>query len=242
MAAINFTKGPGIWFGLHARFQNGAVFAFALSLILAAFVVLAGSPTPSHAASKSTPPRIVVFGDSLVAGYQLGAEESFPVRLQKALDARGIAAVIIGAGVSGDTTSGGLARLNWSVPDDVDGVILELGANDALRGLPPQTTRDNLNSMITQLKVRDIDVLLTGMLAPPNLGETYAAAFNPIYAQLAKKHDILLYPFFLDGVAAVPELNQRDGIHPTAEGIDVIVERILPLVETFIARLKQRTS
>ncbi|MEO1397691.1 MAG: arylesterase [Pseudomonadota bacterium] len=241
MSDINFTQDSRRWFQLGL-------------LALFAWVFVSLSPQTVRAETKPVQPplvseeqavdekadraRIVVLGDSLSAGYRLAPEEAFPVKLQKALDERGVAVTIIGAGVSGDTTSGGLARLNWSVPEDADGVLIELGANDALRGLPPATTRSNLEAMITKLKERSIDVLLTGMLAPPNLGDQYAKEFNVIYADLAEKHDVLLYPFFLDGVVADPNLNLEDGIHPTAEGIDVIVSRILPMVERFVERLR----
>jgi len=175
--------------------------------------------------------KIVAFGDSLTAGYQLAPGESFPEKLEAALRAKGHDVVIVNAGVSGDTTSGGLARLDWSVPDDTDLVILELGANDMLRGVSPEITRSNLDAMITRLDQRDIDVLLAGMLAAPNLGPDYAQAFNSIYGDLADRHDLPLYPFFLDGVAAQAGLLLEDGMHPNAEGVDRMVEGILPLVE-----------
>lgn len=181
--------------------------------------------------------KIVVLGDSLSAGYNLPAGEGFPEQLQKTLTARGIKVEIIGAGVSGDTTSGGLARLDWSVPDNVDGVLLELGANDAMRGIPVELARKNLDAMLTRLKQRKIAVLLIGMRAPPNMGEDYQMSFDAIYAALAKKHDVPLYPFFLDGVAANPALNLADGIHPNQAGIAIMIERILPFVERFISQL-----
>ncbi len=184
------------------------------------------------------PPSIVVLGDSLVAGYQLAAGEGFPDRLQKKLDDDGIAAKVIGAGVSGDTTSGGLARLNWSVPDGTDAVLLELGANDALRGLPPEESEKNLDTMIAQLQDRNIKVLLIGMLAPPNMGEDYEKAFNPIYEKLAEKYGIPLYPFFLDGVMTHPDKLLEDGMHPNATGVDVMVENISPMVEKLIEELR----
>ncbi len=190
------------------------------------------------ARAQDAPPNIVVLGDSLVAGYQLAAGEGFPEQLQAALDKKGISAKIIGAGVSGDTSSGGLSRLDWSVPDGTDAVIVELGANDALRGLPPETTRQNLKSIIEGLQTRDIRVLLAGMMAPPNMGEDYAKAFNPIYQELAEEYGVPLYPFFLDGVAAEPNLNLEDGIHPNAVGIKVIASKILPYVERLIEDLR----
>lgn len=201
--------------------------------LLVLFIISFGS-LPVNAENGKT---IVVFGDSLVAGYGLGPGESFPDQLQKKLDQQGHAIEIINAGVSGDTTTGGLSRLDWSIGDNVDGVILELGANDALRGIAPEISRTNLDAMITRLNDRNIDVLIAGMLAPPNMGKDYADRFNPIYATLAEKYDLILYPFFLDGVAADPKLNQRDGIHPTAEGIAIMVDKFMPFAEKFIARL-----
>lgn len=183
--------------------------------------------------------KIVVLGDSLVAGYQLPQGDSYPDKLQAALNAKGINDVeIIGAGVSGDTTSGGLARLDWSVPEDTAAVLLELGANDSLRGLPPQSTRDNLTKMIERLQERGIKVALYGMLAPPNMGEDYANAFNPIYAELAAKHEIPLYPFFLDGVLTKPEYLLEDAIHPNTRGVEIMVGKTLPLVESLIEELR----
>jgi len=187
---------------------------------------------------QEKPVRIVAFGDSLVAGYGLSKQDAFPAKLEKALRAKGYAVTIENAGVSGDTTAGGLARLDWSIPQGTQAVILELGANDALRGLDPKAARRALETMITRLKGRGIQVLLAGMLAPRNYGPDYAKAFDPIYPELAAAHDLVLYPFFLDGVVSDRALNQGDGIHPTAAGVDVIVARILPKVEELIARVK----
>ena len=181
------------------------------------------------------PLRIVAFGDSLTAGLGLSEKDAFPVKLEAALKAKGHDVEVINAGVSGDTASGGLARLDWSVPDKVDAVILELGANDALRGVAPSATRKALDDTIRRLQSRNIPVLLAGMQAPRNMGADYIAAFDRIYPELAREHGVLFYPFFLDGVAARSQLNQRDGIHPTAEGVDVIVRGILPYVEKLIA-------
>nr|WP_096352313.1 arylesterase [Variibacter gotjawalensis] len=186
------------------------------------------------ASAQTDPVRIVALGDSLTAGYGVAEQESFPVRLQAALAAKGIKAAINNAGVSGDTASGGLARLDWSIPGDTQGVIVELGANDALRGIDPAVTRKALNDILASLKQRGIPVLLAGMRAPPNLGADYAAKFDVIYADLAKEYGVLLYPFFLEGVASERALNQGDGIHPTAAGVDVIVKGILPKVEELI--------
>lgn len=193
-------------------------------------------------ASDGKPIKVVVLGDSLSAGHGLPAEAAFPVRLQIALKAKGIAADIANAGVSGDTSSGGLGRLDWSIPDGTEAVILELGANDALRGLDPDITRAALGEILKRLQGRHIPVLLCGMLAPPNYGADYAARFNAIYADLAKQYQVPLYPFFLDGVAADTTLNQADGLHPTAAGVDRIVERILPTVEAFLAPMRTGRS
>jgi acyl-CoA thioesterase-1 len=188
------------------------------------------------------PVKIVAFGDSLTAGFGLPAQAAFPARLQQALRARGIAAEIVNAGVSGDTASGGLARLDWSLPEGTDAVILELGANDALRGIDPKVTRAALEGILRRLKERRIEVLLAGMRAPRNLGPDYAAAFDPIFPQLATAYDLLLYPFFLEGVVTDAKLNQPDGLHPTAAGIDVIVTRILPKVEELVGRVRAKRN
>jgi acyl-CoA thioesterase-1 len=190
---------------------------------------------PAHA---QAPVKIVAFGDSLTAGYGLPDKEGFVPRLQAALAAKGIAAEVQNAGVSGDTASDGLARLDWSVPEGTEAVILELGANDMLRGFKPEVTRAALDTILRRLTTRHIAVLLCGMRAAPNLGLEYGQAFERIYPELAAKYDILIYPFFLDGAAADLKLLQHDGLHPNAAGIDVIVARILPKVEELIARVR----
>jgi acyl-CoA thioesterase-1 len=187
--------------------------------------------------ANGAPLKLAVLGDSLTAGYGLPASEAFPVRLQQALKDKGIAAEIVNAGVSGDTASGGRDRLDWSIPQGTQAVIVELGANDMLRGIEPKVTRAALDAIIQRLKARGIKVLLCGMYAAPNLGEPYGKAFNSIYPDLAKKYGVPLYPFFLDGVVDNEELKQADGLHPTAEGVDVIVQRILPSVEAFVKTL-----
>ena len=181
---------------------------------------------------------MVVLGDSLSAGYGLPAGAAFPERLAVALKDKGIAVDMINAGVSGDTASGGLGRLDWSIPDGTDAVILELGANDALRGLDPALTRKALDTALTKLKERKITVLLAGMMAPRNMGPDYVKTFDGMYAALAAAHGAILYPFFLEGVAGDSKLNQPDGLHPTAAGIDIIVKNILPKVEELIGRIK----
>jgi acyl-CoA thioesterase-1 len=185
---------------------------------------------------------MVVLGDSLSAGLGLSASAAFPERLQKALKAKGIDVDMSNAGVSGDTSSGGRDRLDWSVPDGTEAVILELGANDALRGIDPKVTRAALADILTRLQARKVAVLLCGMVAPPNYGADYAARFNAIYPDLARAFQVPLYPFFLEGVATDAKLNQADGLHPTAEGIDVIVKNILPTVEAFLSTLLRQRS
>lgn len=191
------------------------------------------------APAGAEPYRIVGFGDSLMAGFGLGPGEAFPEQLETRLRAAGHDVVIDNAGVSGDTTSGGLARLEWSVPDGTHLVILELGANDMLRGVAPEIAEKNLDAMIARLKARRIGVLLAGMLAAPNLGPDYQAAFNGIYPRLADKHGIALYPFFMDGVAADPAFLLADGLHPNAAGIARIVDGMLPMVEELLAAKPQ---
>ncbi|MBM6580957.1 arylesterase [Microvirga sp. BT689] len=212
-----------------------------MTIIFACAAMLAAMIAPFAAAqAQGQPIRLVALGDSLSAGYGLPQEAAFPVVLERALKAKGYKVEIANAGVSGDTSSGGLDRLDWSVPDGTDGVILELGANDMLRGLDPALTRKNLETIVEQLKSRNIPVMLAGMYATRNLGPDYIAKFDPIHRDIAKTHDLVLYPFFLDGVAGDRSLNLPDGLHPTAKGIEIIVERILPSVETFLARLAQR--
>jgi acyl-CoA thioesterase I len=206
--------------------------------LMTAPMAFAQAPAPQVA----KPIKMVVLGDSLSAGLGLQASAAFPERLQKALQAKGIAVDMSNAGVSGDTSSGGRDRLDWSVPDGTDAVIVELGANDALRGLDPKVTREALSDILTRLKARKIAVLLCGMLAPPNYGSDYAARFNAIYPELAKSFGVPLYPFFLDGVAADAKLNQADGIHPTAEGVDIIVRKMLPTVQAFLGALSGQRS
>lgn len=185
-------------------------------------------------AALSAPVSVVAFGDSLTAGYGVGPGESFPEQLEAALQARGHDVFVSNAGVSGDTASDGLARLEWSVPDEADIVIVELGANDALRGLDPAVTRRALSEILRKLKERRQAVLLAGMLAPRNLGDGYAAEFDRIYPELAAEFGVPLYPFFLEGVAADSRLNQGDGLHPTSAGVARIVKAILPDVEKLV--------
>ncbi len=207
-------------YGLRSRLFNGLPWVTALL-----FLAVSGA--------KASETVILAFGDSLTAGYGLTAAESFPVRLERKLRADGLAVRVINGGLSGDTTSGGLSRLDWALADKPDLVVVELGANDALRGIAPEVTRKNLDSILGKLRDAGVRVLLAGMRAPPNLGDDYARVFDGLYADLAAKYNVALYPFFLDGVAAVPALNQSDGMHPNAAGIDTIVDRIAP----YVARL-----
>lgn len=204
------------------------------------FLLGAGIAMGVPAQAADGPARIVVLGDSLSAGLGLPAAAAFPAQLEKALKDKGLNVAIDNAGVSGDTASGGLGRLDWSVPVGTQGVILELGANDALRGIDPEVTRTALEETLKRLKARDVAVLLCGMVAPPNYGAEYAAQFNAIFPDLAKKYDVPLYPFFLDGVAANTKLNQADGMHPTAAGVAIIVEHILPAVEAFLGAIHEQ--
>ena len=217
------------------RFKGFHLVFHAMIGIMCLALGVATAPRQAEAADEIT---LVGFGDSLMAAYNLQASEGFPAQLEAALRARGHAVTIIDAGVSGDTTSGGLARLDWSIPDGVDGVILELGANDALRGLPPEKTRENLEAMIARLKERGIAVLLAGMLAPPNMGAGYETDFNAIYPELAATYELPLYPFFLDGVTGNPDMLLSDGMHPNTSGINMMVEKFLPVAEEFLASIK----
>ncbi len=207
-----------------------------LSLVLCLPLSVRADPT------NSDPIEIVALGDSLTAGYKLPPNAGFPEQLADALAAKGYQVNVMNAGVSGDTSSGGLARLDWAVAPGTDILILELGSNDALRGIEPHVTRANLETIMTRMNDRGINVLIVGMRAPPNMGDAYAADFNTIFPSLAEKHGALLYPFFLDGVAANPALNLPDGMHPTEEGIAVIVENMLPTVEQLIAGVTAETQ
>ncbi len=211
------------------RSRRGHIAVRAAAVVLSA--LLAG---PAAAATT-----ILALGDSLTAGYGLPAAEGFTVKLEAALKARGHDVTIVNAGVSGDTATGGFARIDWSLTPEIEGVILELGANDMLRGVNPKDTEKALDGIMAKLAERKLPVLVAGMLAAPNLGAAYGEAFNGLYPALAAKYDALFYPFFLDGVAGDQALNQADGIHPNAQGVDVVVERILPSVESLIDRIEK---
>ncbi len=204
----------------------------------AALVTLAAGALSAAEAPAESPTRILVLGDSLSSGWGLASGQSFPVRLEAALRAAGHDVRIQNASVAGDTTAGGLARLDWSLADRPDAVIVELGGNDGLRGTDPANTYANLDAILNRLKSRNVAVLLTGMIAPPNLGRDYARAFNAVFPRLARRHGVAFYPFILDGVAGRPELNQRDGIHPNRRGVAIMVDRIVPHVVRLLATLE----
>jgi acyl-CoA thioesterase-1 len=197
-----------------------------------ALAVIQGAPV----AAANDACKIAVLGDSLTSAYGLALEEGFPAQLERRLRETGHDCIVLDAGVGGDTTAGGLARLDWMLADRPSHVIVELGGNDGLRALPPEQMEENLDAIVSRLQADGVAVLLAGMLAPPNLGRTYGDAFAAVFSAIAERHDVALYPFFLDGVAANPELNQADGIHPTAAGIAVIVERILPTVTEWLSK------
>jgi acyl-CoA thioesterase I len=209
---------------------------FKAQLLHFAVILLGLAVGPRIAAAE--PLQLVGFGDSLMAGYQLPQEDALPAQLQRQLVAQGHDVVISNAGVSGDTTSGGLSRVDWSVPEGTDGVILELGANDALRGIPPEQTENNLDQIITRLKARNIPVLLVGMLAPPNMGGDYGKRFNAIYPRLAEKHGLPLYPFVLEGVITDRSLLLEDGMHPNTKGLQIMAERLAPLAASWVEGIK----
>ncbi len=211
-----------------------------VSRATAAALLLIGASSVHTIKAEPGETVIVAFGDSLTAGFGLDEAQSFPAQLETALRAKGKKVTVTNAGVSGDTAAAGLARLDWSLPDDADAVILELGANDMLQGLPPEATKDTLGKILAALKARGLPVLLTGMEAPRNMGKDYVERFGPIYPALAKEYDAILFPFFLDGVALEPALMQGDGSHPNAKGVAKIVENILPKVEELLAKVEAK--
>lgn len=226
--------------GVQMPSRRMALIAVPLAALSAAIL-----PWGAPARAADAPVRIVALGDSLTAGLGLPVDAAFPARLQAALTAKGLAVEISNAGVSGDTMSGGLARLDWSVPEGTQAVILELGANDMLRGLDPELTRKALEEILRRLEARHIEVLLCGMVAVRNLGDDYASAFNRMFPELAARDHLLLYPFFMEGLVGQTQLGQAqlvqaDGLHPTAAGVDAIVARILPLAEELVARVRSR--
>lgn len=193
-------------------------------------LALAASPRAQAAEA-----RILALGDSLTAGYGLPAAQGFTAKLDTALKAKGVAATVINGGVSGDTSAGGLGRIDWMLADKPTHAIVELGANDGLRGLDAGQMEKNLDAVLTKLKAAGVKVLLTGMRAPPNFGTAYTQSFDAVFPRLAERHKVAFYPFFLDGVAANPQLNQADGIHPNEAGVNTVIERILPSVLSLLA-------
>lgn len=210
--------------------QMGQVRAVLKAALALAVLLGAAAATANDAC------RIAVLGDSLATAYGLAVEEGFPAQLERRLRAEGYDCVVLDAGVGGDTTAGGLARLDWALADRPSHVIVELGGNDGLRALPPEQMEQNLDSIVSRLRNSGVAVLLAGMRAPPNLGRAYGEVFEAVFARVAQRHDVPLYPFFLEGVAGDPRLNQPDGVHPTADGIAIIVERILPAVTAWLER------
>ncbi len=213
-----------------------------LHLGFATLLLASGLSRPVSSAEPETPLKIIAFGDSLTAGFGLPSEQALPAVLEKLLRAEGYQVTIVNAGVSGETTSAGLARLNWTIGDGADGVILELGGNDMLRGIKPEITEAAFDAILAILKERKIKVLIAGMKATPSLGPEYKARFDAIYPALAKKYGALIYPFFLDGVAGVPALNQNDGLHPNGAGVVRIVKGIIPTVRVFMEQLGAKAA
>lgn len=214
--------------------EDGSIVPY-LRAMLKIIAVFAAVVMLTQATSAQTI-TILALGDSLTAGYGLQPSEAFPVKLEQALKAKGHDVVVVNAGVSGDTALDGLSRLDWALSEEVDAAIVEFGANDALRGLQPAQAEAAIDGILAKLAEKKIPTLLAGMRAPPNLGPEYMSAFDGMYARLAGKHEALLYPFFLDGVAADIKLNQADGMHPNAAGVDVIVARMLPVVEELVTK------
>lgn len=226
--SVGFASGGAVM-GVVGRVRRGV--AVGLAVWMGVAVGMARSAT---AAEEIT---IVALGDSLTAGYLLPPTASLPAQLERALRAKGFAVRVLNAGVSGDTTSAGRARLDWALDPETDAVIVALGANDALRGIPVEEAKANLQAILAELKARGLPALLAGMEAPRNLGDAYAEAFTKMYVDLAEDFSPVYYPFLLDGVALDPKLNLPDGIHPTEQGVAVIVQRILPSVEALLARI-----
>lgn len=211
--------------------------SLALAGLAAATLAFASLAPGASGAARAEPIVIAAFGDSLSAGYLLPPDQAFHAQLERALRARGHDVRVVDASVSGDTTAGGLSRLDWSIGEEVDAAIVELGANDALRGLPVETARANLDAIVARLTARGIEVLVAGMRAPRNMGESYTQPFDAIFAEVATRHGALLYPYFLEGIPISAETVLPDGMHPTGKGVAIIVEGILPQVEALIARV-----
>lgn len=218
----------------HWRSRIGGRRAVAARAFAGLLLVVPYCAAAQTAASAAPPLRLMVIGDSLTAGFGLPAEQAFPAQLEAALRRNGHAVTVLNAGVSGDTSAGGKARINWALADKPDAVILELGGNDGLRGIDPQELYANLSAILTMLKARGIPAFLAGMVAPPNLGTAYGQEFRAVYSRLAREFDVPLQPFFLEGVAMQPALNQADGIHPNAAGVAVMVDNMLPRIQPWL--------
>lgn len=241
-ASSRYVAGAGVFNRLTplSRSRIGALGGLAAALLLA-LSVLSAPPSARAQPQPGETLRLMVMGDSLTSGYGLPVHESFSSQLERALRENGHAVAVINAGVSGDTSAGGRARLGWALSDKKpDAVILELGANDGLRGIDPRATYDNLAAMLTMLKAKSIPAFLAGMYAPPNLGAEYGEEFRAVYTRLAKEFDVPLYDFFLEGVAAQLQYNQPDGMHPNAAGVAVIVQKILPSIEAWLGEIASR--
>ncbi len=236
---ISYFSDKAFWI-YAAKLQRPSLRQIVFLCLLCLASHLSLSATPARGADKEI--TIIAYGDSLTAGFRLPGDKAFPAQLEEALRAKGHNVRVINAGVSGDTASGGLARLDWSLPEEGDAVILELGANDALRGIDPKITQKALDTIIQKLKAKGYAVLLTGMKAPLGFGLGYVRSFSSIFTTLAKKHDLILYPFFLEGVALKPKLSLPDGLHPNAEGVAVITKNILPSVEKLIKQVQTRAK
>jgi len=217
-----------------------ALIRYVAALVLFNAIVIAGPAIARAEDTNAVPVRVLVLGDSLASGYGLPAPRAFPARLTAAMAKLGVAIKVLEGGVSGDTTDGGRNRLSWALAGKPAVVLVELGGNDGLRGLAPARTRANLDAIVKRLKAARVGILLTGMKAPPNLGREYGDEFNAIFPALAKTHGVALYPFFLEGVAARPALNQRDGIHPNAQGVEIIARRIAPVLKAVIEAHRKR--
>ena len=232
------------WVALQQGFLSAAgVFRrAAVTAVLAALIAPVAQHAGAAAWAAERESRLLVLGDSLTSGFGLGAEEAFPARLEAALTRRGFAVKVLDGGVSGDTSAGGRERLDWALDARPDAVILELGGNDGLRGLDPKETYRNLAAILKRLKQRNVPVLVAGMYAPPNLGPDYGKEFKAVFPRLAERFGVPLYPFFLEGVAADPDLNQKDGLHPNGRGVEVIVERMLPFVARLVLQARSRNA
>jgi acyl-CoA thioesterase-1 len=228
------------WLGRFCRSRIGVLRAAAAAILALGLAFPPGVAAAQDSAEPASGLRLMVIGDSLAAGFGLPAHEAFPTQLEKALREKGMPVTVINAGVSGDTSAGGRARLDWALADKPDAVILELGANDGLRGIDPKSTYANLAAILTTLKSRGIPAFIAGMYAPPNLGAAYGEEFRSVYSRLAKEFAVPLQDFFLDGVAAQPRLNQSDGMHPNAAGVAIVVDNMLPKLQPWLARMTSR--